>query len=45
MQRLLAEIGTYRLTVLVTGDGVKPARMSLSFKWTGVWDQFEVSTV
>jgi hypothetical protein len=41
-QHLLSATETYRLTVLVTGDGLKPAKMSISFKWTGVWDQFEV---
>jgi hypothetical protein len=37
--------GTYRFTILVTGDNVKPARLSISFKWTGVWDEFEVAVV
>lgn len=37
--------GTYRFTILVTGDNIKPARLSISFKWAGVWDQFKVAAV
>jgi hypothetical protein len=42
-EELMRTHETYRLTVLVSGDGVRPASMKLIFKWTGVWDGFEVS--
>ncbi len=44
-QHLFSTPATYRFTVLVTGDNVKSARLNISFKWTGIWDQFEVSVV
>lgn len=44
-QHLFSTPGTYRFTILVTGENIKPARLSISFKWTGVWDQFEVAAV
>lgn len=44
-QHLFSPPGIYRFTILVTGDNIKPARLSISFKWTGVWDQFEVAAV
>jgi hypothetical protein len=44
-QHLFSPPGTYRFTILVTGDNVKPARLSISFKCTGVWDQCEVAAV
>jgi hypothetical protein len=40
---LLAAQGTYLLTILVTGDALKPAQIRLLFKWTGVWNAYEVS--
>ena len=45
VQHLFRTPGTYLFTILVTGDNVKPAKLSVSFKWTGVWDQFEVAAV
>ena len=41
-EHLFATPGTYRFTVLVSGDGVKPATLRISFEWTGQWDQFKV---
>jgi hypothetical protein len=35
--------GTYRFTIVLTGDNVRPAQVRIVFKWTGVWDQFEVA--
>jgi hypothetical protein len=35
----------YRLTVLVSGDGVKPARMYLELKWSADWENFDVTSV
>jgi hypothetical protein len=45
LQQLLTTPGTFRLTVLVTGDSLKPARLAISFKWTGVWNQYDVVAV
>jgi hypothetical protein len=45
IQHLFSSPGTYRFTILVTGDALKPAKLSISFKWTGVWDQYEVGAV
>ena len=33
----------YRLTVLVSGDGVKPKRHRVIIQWNGIWDQINVS--
>lgn len=33
--------GTYRLTVLVAGDGIEPAMIKLIFVWKRRWDTFE----
>jgi len=33
--------GTFRFTVLVSGDGVKPKFVKLRFVWRGRWDDFE----
>ncbi|KKM70309.1 hypothetical protein LCGC14_1441970 [marine sediment metagenome] len=37
---LFSTPGTYRFTVLVSGDGVKPATLRIRFEWTGQWDKF-----
>jgi hypothetical protein len=37
--QMLQTPGTYRFTVVVSGDGVKPATIRASICWTGVWDQ------
>jgi hypothetical protein len=37
--------GTYRFTIAVSGDGVKPASIMISFTWTGIWNQFTVTKV
>ena len=42
-EALFGSPGTYRLTVVVSGDGVKPAWIQLAFKWSGDWEAFEVS--
>ncbi len=41
----LSSPGTYRFTVIVSGDGVRPASIGLRLKWTGKWDQFEAGEV
>lgn len=43
-EMLLNTKGTYRVTIVVSGDGVEPARIQLSFEWDGSWDNFEVAT-
>jgi hypothetical protein len=40
---LLKSTGTFRFTVLLSGENVRPVQIRLSFKWTGKWDEFEVS--
>jgi hypothetical protein len=40
---LLQQPNTYRLTVLVAGDGVMPTSHRLIVKWTGVWNQVHLS--
>jgi len=35
--------GTYRLTVLVSGDGVLPVSRMLILSWNGIWDQISAS--
>jgi hypothetical protein len=42
---LFSTAGVYRLTVLVSGDGVKPARMYLELKWSADWENFDVTSV
>jgi hypothetical protein len=37
--------GTYRLTIVASGDDVKPATLRLVVKWTGEWNRAEVSRV
>lgn len=37
--------GTYRFTVIVSGEDVTPATLGVSLKWTGEWDKFEVRAV
>ena len=34
---------TYRLRVLLSGDNVKPVQICLSFKWSGDWNEFEIT--
>src|SRR5687767_8761723 len=41
-QELYRRTGTFRFTLAVSGDGVKPAWIQIWFKWSGIWDQFEV---
>ena len=42
--RLFASPGTYRFSILVTGDNVKRDIIRLSFKWNGQWDKIDVAT-
>jgi len=42
---LIQTHGTYRLTIAVSGDGVQPAWIKLSFRWSGVWNQLAVEAV
>jgi hypothetical protein len=37
--KLLQPHGTYRFTVVVSGDGVKPVTIRPVVSWNGVWDQ------
>jgi hypothetical protein len=37
--QMLQTPGTYRFTVVVSGDGVQPATIRPTVSWTGVWDQ------
>ena len=39
---LLRTPGIYRLTMVVSGDGVRPERLWLFFQWDGKWDGFVV---
>jgi hypothetical protein len=38
---LLLTPGVYRFTIVVSGDGVKPAWIRPSVSWSGVWDKVE----
>jgi hypothetical protein len=40
---LVATPARYRLTVRLSGDGVRPATLRLIFKWAGTWNDFEAS--
>ena len=42
-RRLLSTRGTYRLTILVSGDGVRPEQIQLCFTWSGTWNDVKVS--
>jgi len=33
--------GTFRFTVQVSGENVKPKFISVDFTWTGIWDKYE----
>jgi hypothetical protein len=35
--------GTYRMTVLVSGDGVNPVSRRVIVRWNGIWDQLDAS--
>jgi hypothetical protein len=37
--QLVGTPGTYRFTVVVSGDGVKPATIRPTVSWNGTWDQ------
>lgn len=38
---LYRQHGTFRFTVLVSGENVEPQFIKIVFKWNGIWDQFE----
>jgi hypothetical protein len=40
---LFSTPGTYRFTILASGDEVKPVMLRLVFKWSGDWEHFDVS--
>jgi hypothetical protein len=42
-QALLASTGTFRLSVLISGENVRPTSLRLVFTWSGAWDAFQVS--
>ncbi len=39
-EEFMSKPGTYRFTVMVTGDEVAPVYLKIIFTWTGVWDKF-----
>jgi hypothetical protein len=43
LERLWRTPGTYRFTILVSGDGVRPERIQLCFTWSDHWNDFKVS--
>ncbi len=40
---LFQEHGTFRFTVLVSGENVKPIFIKIVFQWSGLWDRYEAS--
>ncbi len=40
---LFRQHGTFRFTVQVSGENVKPVFIKVVFKWAGVWDKYETS--
>jgi hypothetical protein len=40
---LFREHGTFRFTVMVSGENVKPVSIRIVFRWDGHWDTFQVS--
>ena len=42
-EALLGSAGTYRFTIVVSGDGVRPEWIWLSFNWSGDWDGFKLT--
>jgi len=38
---LFGEHGTFRLTILVSGENIKPVPIRVVFRWGGVWDKHE----
>lgn len=40
---LFQQQGTFRFTVQVSGENVKPVFIKILFRWTGVWDRYEAS--
>jgi hypothetical protein len=42
-QTLLASSGTFRFTVLISGENVRPTSLKLIFTWSGVWNNFQVA--
>jgi hypothetical protein len=36
-------VGTYRFTILVSGDGVMPVSRKLLVTWNGIWSQITAS--
>ena len=40
-ERMLKTPGTYRFTVVVSGDGVKPATIRPTVFWNGVWNHVQ----
>jgi hypothetical protein len=41
-EELFTEPGTFRFTILVSGDGIDPEVAKLVFSWKGVWNNFAV---
>jgi hypothetical protein len=39
---LLRQTGTFRFTILVSGDGIDPQVVRIVFSWGGEWDTFAV---
>jgi hypothetical protein len=38
---LFGEHGTFRFTILVSGENIKPTPIRVFFRWAGVWDKYE----
>jgi hypothetical protein len=43
LRYLFSDHGRYRLTVTVTGKGIKPTTRNIVVAWTGVWDELEAA--
>jgi hypothetical protein len=43
LQDLFSEHGRYRITVKVTGNGIRPATQCVIITWTGDWDKLQTA--
>jgi hypothetical protein len=41
-EKLLRQTGTFRFTILVSGDGIEPQVVRMVFLWRGEWDKFSI---
>lgn len=42
---LFQQIGIFRFTIQVSGDGIKPKFIQFIFNWKGMWDSFEADPI